>query len=225
MKNVFYLLSISSMMFLASCGSNSTKTNEADSAATASADAKTYKIDPAASKVSWSGTKLFGMGEHHGTIAIQSGSMSVENGNISAGNILIDMKTIKPEGMDDAEGVKKLLGHLQSPDFFDVGNYPTAKFVITGVEEKKSGENTHVITGNLTLRDTSLSISFPAKVGIEGGKVHANGKVVIDRFKWHVMYDSEKHKGKLSETVVRGTKGGVVAKDLEIDFHLIAAAE
>ncbi len=37
--------------------------------------------------------------------------------------------------MAGTDGAGKLEGHLKAADFFDVAVYPTAKFVITKVEE------------------------------------------------------------------------------------------
>ena len=43
------------------------------------------------SNVAWEGTKLFGMGGHNGTFGISEGSLSIEDGTITAGNFTINM--------------------------------------------------------------------------------------------------------------------------------------
>ncbi len=50
---------------------------------------------------------------------------------------------------------------------------------------------THAITGNLTMRDTTLSIVFPAKVSMTGDQIMAQAKFNIDRTKWNVSYGDE----------------------------------
>lgn len=53
-------------------------------------------------------------------------------------------------------GLKTRDGHLLSPDFFDVENYPTISFISTGVE--MLGEKTIKMFGDLTIRDKTKSI-------------------------------------------------------------------
>ncbi len=47
-------------------------------------------------------------------------------------------------------------GHLRSPDFLDVEKYPAITFKSTKVE--KTGDNTGLITGDLTIRDVTRSV-------------------------------------------------------------------
>ena len=48
-------------------------------------------------------------------------------------------------------------GHLVSPDFFDVENYPSMRFVSTDV--KRDGDDWS-ITGDLTIKDTTKSVTI-----------------------------------------------------------------
>ena len=50
--------------------------------------------------------------------------------------------------------------HLKASDFFDAAKYPTLKFRSTKVEKKGSG---YVVTGDLTIKDKTKSISIPFK--------------------------------------------------------------
>lgn len=47
-------------------------------------------------------------------------------------------------------------GHLRSPDFLDVEKYPAITFKSTQVE--KTGDNTGLITGDLTIREVTRSV-------------------------------------------------------------------
>ncbi len=47
---------------------------------------------------------------------------------------------------------------------------------------------THTISGNLTLKDSTKNISFPAKVSLEGDKLIANADFNIDRTQWGLNY-------------------------------------
>lgn len=177
-----------------------------------SAQAVSYPLDAGASELTWYGFKP--TGRHNGTIAIQDGRLSVENGTLVGGSFTMDLNTIDVLDLE-GEDKQKLTGHLQSPDFFDVEEYPTAKFEITevvpyaqakmeadtsrldvvvndeAVDEYTIDNPTHAITGNLTLRDTTLSIMFPAKVSVTGDQIAAQAKFNIDRTKWNVSYGDE----------------------------------
>ncbi len=59
------------------------------------------------------------------------------------------------------------------------------------VSEYKIDNPTHAITGNLTMRDTTLSITFPANVSVTDGTVSAEAKFNIDRTNWNVSYGDE----------------------------------
>ncbi|MBS1925274.1 MAG: YceI family protein, partial [Bacteroidetes bacterium] len=88
--------------------------------------------------------------------------------------------------------------HLKSPDFFDVAKYPTAKFEITAVEpfiaDSSSGntsvvENaTNLIKGNLSIKDSIINISFPAKVTLDANSASAFAHFNIDRTRWGINY-------------------------------------
>jgi len=118
-----------------------------------------FKVNVADSKITWVGTKLTGS-SHNGDMKIQSGVFDVADGIVKAGEFVIDMNSIN---CLDLEGGKKekLEGHLKNADFFETDKFPTAKFVVTGSEIK---EGKTLITGNLTLKNITKSITIPALV-------------------------------------------------------------
>lgn len=219
-KTFIYMTAAVAAMAFSSCGSNATKAGEADSVSTASASAGTYKVDVAGSSIEWKGTKAVGVGEHNGTISIKEGDLSVENGNITAGKFYIDMNSIKNLDLTDTAYANKLIGHFRSDDFFNVEKFPTASFEITKVEAKAEGENTHLISGNLTLRDVTKNISIPAKVDINDAGLVATGAVVINRLDWGINYDKEKMS--LTEKAQQAAKNGIVSKDIQLKINLKA---
>ena len=186
----YFFFALIATVVLASCNGSSTATTatDADSVANAAATAASYKVDAAASELQWHGSKLaYG---HTGLINITEGSLSVDNGNITAGNFTVDMKTMKETGNPDADAAGKLAGHLMSPDFFDVEKFATSKFEVTGSAENKTDSTTHTIKGNLTIKDKTKNIEFPAKVAIEGNNLTATAKFTINRNDWGVTYGS-----------------------------------
>jgi polyisoprenoid-binding protein YceI len=185
----YFAFAFAAVLVLASCDKTaSTAATGADSVATAAATAATYKIDGAASEVQWHGSKLaYG---HTGLITLTEGSLSVENGGITAGNFSLDMKSLKETGNTDAKSAGELAGHLMSPDFFDAEKFPTSKFAVTGSSENKTDSTTHMIKGNLTIKDQTKNIEFPAKVSIEGNNITATASFSINRNDWGVTYGS-----------------------------------
>ncbi|WP_435416415.1 YceI family protein [Polaribacter aestuariivivens] len=146
-------------------------------------------VDVENSVITWKGTKP--TGAHNGTIMLKEGTLIVEDGNLTGGEFVVDMSSIKNLDIpQDKEGNAKLVGHLTSADFFDVETYPTSKFVITSVEEKD--DNIHV-TGNLTIKDVTKSITIPAMLSTEGDATTFKSETfTIDRADFNVKYGSKK---------------------------------
>ena len=121
-----------------------------------------------------------------GELPINDGVLSVNEGQVTGGNFTINVTALE---VNDLEGKDKakLEGHLKSPDFFEVEKYPSAKFEITSVapaDSKASGTYpgaTHVISGNLTLKDSTKNVTFPAKIETNGEAVGAQADFTIDR--------------------------------------------
>lgn len=173
---------------------------KADQAATAekqeaaAGTGASFAIDTTTSAVEWLGTKP--VGQHNGTFKLANGSFSVENGNITAGNFTIDVNSLTNLDLTSETGKEKLEGHLKSADFFDAAKFPTAKFEITAVEPISNDSlATHKISGNLTLKDSTKNISFPARVTIAENAVKAEANFNIDRTQWGLHYGNDKSLG------------------------------
>lgn len=148
-----------------------------------------YSVDTDASKINWTGGKLVG-NSHTGYINLKEGQLNVENGKLAGGKFVIDMNTITDTDIDNPEKRQDLEGHLKSDDFFNVGAHPTATFEIAKVEPAtdKPGA-THTITGNLTMKGITKSVTIPANISMEDGMLKASTpQFVIDRTQWEVMY-------------------------------------
>jgi len=143
-------------------------------------------VDIEASILTWKGTKP--TGEHSGIILIKDGDLLVEDGKITGGEFVIDMNSMICKDLQ-GEYAAKLEGHLKSADFFDVATFPTALFVITNVADK---ENAIQVTGNLTLKDVTKSITIPASVStVDGVTTFESEKFVINRADFNVKYGSK----------------------------------
>jgi len=138
------------------------------------------------SQVEWLGKKV--TGEHYGTIAVSKGDLQLENDVLTGGSFEIDMNTIVNKDLENAEYNQKLVGHLKSDDFFGVEKYPTAKFVITGVEKK--GTSKYLVHGDITIKGITKSISFPTQLAVYGNKASATASITIDRSEFNIRYGS-----------------------------------
>lgn len=82
----------------------------------------------------------------------------------------------------------RLDNHLRSEDFFEVATYPTARFVSTTITEGGEGGATHTVTGDLTIRDVTKTITFPVTVAAADGKVSASTEFRLDRQEFGLSY-------------------------------------
>ncbi len=167
-----------------------------------SADGTSYAADKAVSTVTWTGTKPGG--SHAGNFKLSDGSLMVKEGAITGGSFVIDINSMDNTDLAaDTAQKHGLEGHLKSPDFFDAAKYPTAKFEITGVTTFKYDsltmkdvimkDATHTINGNLTLKDSTKNVSFPAKVTMSDAQVTAMANFNIDRTLWGMNYKGPKN--------------------------------
>jgi len=154
--------------------------------ATPSAAAQTFAFDgTSGSKIEWVGSKF--SGKHEGGFRSFSGKVQLDPTAPEKGKVDVEIDTTTL--YTDSE---KLVGHLLSADFFDAKNHPKARFVSTDV--KKSAD-TWTITGNLTLRGVTKSVTFPAKVKVGDG-VDADAEFAINRKDFGMEY-----KGKADDLI------------------------
>ncbi len=180
--------------------------------------AAVMKLDPAASVIKWEGSKKLVKSAHYGTVQLKAGEVQMTGDALTGGTFEIDMASIHSEDLANAPKDKaKLEGHLKNDDFFAVDKHPTATFRITNVKPLKAakiGEPTHEITGDLTIKGKTNSVTFPAVVASVAGKTEAKAKIVIDRTKWDVRYGSGKFFDNLGDKVIND--------DIKFDVSLVA---
>lgn len=150
-----------------------------------------YEVDASQSKIEWIGYKP--TGQHNGTLNIKSGALYLVDNTPVGGEFVIDMNSLKVLDLEDPEWNGKLTGHLRSPDFFDVGNNPEAKFVVTRIVRNKNAGPAYMLTGNLTIKGITKSVTFSADIEREGESF--SGKTpqfTIDRTEYDIKYKSNK---------------------------------
>jgi len=107
---------------------------------------------------------------------------------------LNDMTSISVVDLTDPDMKSKLEGHLKgsseenSDHFFNTTKYPTGTFVLTSVTEENGQQ---MVAGNLTLKEVTHAINFPAVVTVTDNDVTiVTEDFEIDRTKWGVNYNS-----------------------------------
>lgn len=87
---------------------------------------------------------------------------------------------------------EKLTGHLKTPDFFDVAQYPKATFVSTELTEGAGAGapagTTHTLKGNLTMHGVTKEVSFPVKAETTADGVRTTSDFSINRHDWGISY-------------------------------------
>ena len=171
-----------------------------------------YHVDTAKSKLTWIGAKI--TGRHNGVFEISSGELHRSNKGLNGGKITLNMQGTRSDDRTlNQESNKKLTTHLRSADFFDLKRYPTATFIITGISPYDSTNRkpintppaldsqlrikgcTHLLTGNLTIKDKTRSVRFPAKVTIKDNVLKARANFNIDRTQWGLVYRADESLG------------------------------
>lgn len=194
MKKFFFAVAAVSLFAACNNAPEGEKAATTDATTAATATGTTFAIDTVSSVVEWLGSKP--VGQHNGTLKISSGTFAVEGGAITGGNFILDINSLTDLDLKAGEGKEKLEGHLKSADFLDVAKYPTAKFEISSVEALTGDSTaTHKISGNLTLKDSTKNVTFPAKVVISETEVSANANFNIDRTLWGIFYGNDKSLG------------------------------
>lgn len=205
---------LSAALLAFACGGPSETVETSEAKEVSQASGAIISLDASQSRIGWKGYKP--AGQHFGTIPATEGKFILADGQLAGGSFTFDIKGLKIEDLEEgSENYGKLSGHLQSPDFFDTENHPTASFEITNVEVFSSEDQimdkeefssdftpmsssslspanpTHWISGNLTMRGTSKNIKFPAAVVVENGKVSTKAGFNIDRTEWGISFRDE----------------------------------
>lgn len=138
--------------------------------------AGSMNLDPGTSSVGFHGKKL--TGAHDGKFNGFAGTATVDAGALVGLQVDVDVASVQTDST-------KLDDHLRGEDFFDVANHAKATFKST---EIAAGEDGSTVTGDLTIRGETQSVSFPAKVSVSEKSVELDAELTIDRQQYGVAY-------------------------------------
>lgn len=203
---LFSVLILTSL--IVSCKSKDTEASGESSAVAGTPKGTAYAVDVPRSELKWSAYKPAGTTQ--GIIPIADGTIYVDGDLITGGSVHFNMAGLQVtnmEGDDKAYLESHMKGSIpgKEGDFFNVAQYPTATFTIlnsTKLENDPLG--THMIQGELTIKDITKPVSFKAVVDLSSGvALKATAEpFVIDRTEWDIRILSKKFFDDLKDNFV-----------------------
>lgn len=222
MKKLSVIALVAVGLISASCNKSADTAKTGTEQNVAEGKGETLKADVATSKVNWKAFHKGGFAPRWGALSIQSGELNVDGGQLTAGNFVIDMASLKVDPASVTEKDKKstdLEGHLKNEDFFNVTKFPTADFKITSVADLATAPANAVaganktVSGNLTLLGKTLNVSFPAKVDVAEGTAAIQANFTVNRADWGIKFGTDE-----TDPAEWG-----ISKDIEISVDVKAA--
>ncbi len=173
-------------LFLVSCGGDAADTSKIENSETPSAPPNAdnekvtkFDIDIEKSSVTWKGY-ILNVKEHTGTLKLKSGGVKMKGTDVIGGGLVIDMNSMvtTDSNYDEENSPEGLIGHLKSPDFFDVGNFPVASVIFN------EGGSASVTIKKETNKEAYSELKMTE---VKGGKV-LTAKMTFDRQNYGVEY-------------------------------------
>lgn len=217
------VMALAASLFIVSCKESTTDTaTTATEQLAAAHQGETFAINTDSTVVKWTAYHKGGLNPRFGTMKT-SGTLSADNGNLTAGNLKSEVSTLvtNPAAVDpsitDGKTSADLDAHLKSADFFDAEKYPEVKFEITkvtdlapGTETKTAGAN-KTVSGNLTIKDKKVNVTFPAKVEVTDNQISLFSKFTINRQDWGLAYGAE-----------GDPKDWMISQEIDLGLHVVA---
>jgi polyisoprenoid-binding protein YceI len=119
-----------------------------------------YNLDASHSQIVFSYDHL-GYSTTYGMFSGFEGEITFDQEDPAASSVSVSMPVASM-----ITGWEARLGHFMSPDFFDAAEDELVSFTSTSIEV--TGENTALITGDLTLNDVTKSVVLDAKLNAVG---------------------------------------------------------
>jgi polyisoprenoid-binding protein YceI len=163
----------------------------------------TWKVDKAHSNVKFAVSHMV-VSEVEGSFRMFDGSLVASKADLSDAkvNFSVDVASVNTDN-------EKRDGHLKSDDFFNAEKFPKMSFVSKSM--KPLGGNKYALTGDLTLRDVTKTVTFDVTFGGQintqngGAKAGFKAKTTIDRLAFGLKWDRALETGSL-----------VVGKDVDV---------
>src|SRR3954469_20662329 len=169
----------------------------------------TYTLDPTHTRIGFVArhamvTKVRGsFNEFEGTATIDGANPANSSATVKINVASVDTRNAQRDG------------HLRTNDFLDAENYPEITFASTAINHL--GGNEFEVTGDLTIKDVTKSITFPleyqgaARDPFGNDRIGFEGSVVVNRKDWGISYNAALEPG-----------GVLVSERVALEFEISA---
>lgn len=154
-------------------------------AAAAPAQMEALEVDAANSTIGFIGSKV--TGKHEGKFEKFTGKITLADGKAEGGSMSFEVETASVK--TDAEDLDK---HLKKDDFFHVEKFPKATFTSTAIKAGGEKGATHMVTGDLDLRGTKKSITFPVTITVTPDAATGTAEFSINRKDFGIVIEGKK---------------------------------
>ena len=150
--------------------------------------AGTYALDAAHGKITWSVDHL-GFSTYYGQFVNVQAELKLDPANPSASTLSATIPLTDVDSNSDG-----LDTHLQTPDFFDTANHPTATFVSRSITIDADDPTEADVLGDLTLRGVTRPVTMEVEFNQAGPsmgntyKVGFDGEATIKRSEFGINY-------------------------------------
>jgi polyisoprenoid-binding protein YceI len=163
-----------------------------------------YKLDSDHGKITWSVSHL-GFSTYVGQFVNVQAELTLDPANPSASSLTA---TIPLTDVDsNSDGLDR---HLQTPDFFDTANHPTATFVSRSVTVDADDPNEATVVGDLTLRGVTRPVVMEVEFNQAGPsmgdtyKAGFDGEATIKRSEFGITFGQQMGLGDEVELHIEG---------------------
>jgi polyisoprenoid-binding protein YceI len=162
-----------------------------------------WKVDPAASNLSW--TVPFNKQPVTGKFDKWDGQIAFDPADLATSSIVINVDLTSVNSKDANRD-----GTLKGADFFNTAATPKATYTSSKITKTAQG---YVAAGTLSLAGVSKPVALPFTVTITGDKAVANGKLMLSRSAFGVGKGQWKSASEIADLVeVTFTVSANVAK-------------
>ena len=155
----------------------------------------TWKVDKSHSNVKFAVSHMV-VSEVEGSFRMFDGSLVASKADLSDAviNFSVDVNSVNTDN-------ERRDGHLKSDDFFNAEKFPKMSFVSKSM--KPLGGNKYALTGDLTIRDITKTVTFDVTFGGQvntqngGAKAGFKAKATIDRLAFGLKWDKALETGSL----------------------------
>ena len=168
-----------------------------------------YILDSEKSKLHWNCV-------HHGYLKFKEGEILFDGKEPIQANFTVDMASIINTDINNKLLQGTLQNVLKSDVFFDVKNYPTARFESDLI--RKIDSINYDIVGDFILFESGICTDFEGTITIKNDSVYFNTKTItLDRTDWSIFYGSANNPKPREEE-----EGFSITDTILVDAHIVA---